>query len=287
MGIIHLINGQDGGVGKSTTAKIIADYCIDKKIPIKLFDADRKEDVYRIYKDKYPVETAIFNEGEDYQDAANTIYDAGVNNNVLVNLPANVFHSLSDWFDKNGIFATAEEMDVHFYNWFVTDGDPDKVINLQQNLNFFGDECSKNILVKNYGKRKDWSDFNSDKLIKKLVKSYSLIVLELPKLLGNTEKDIISREFLTFTEAKAYRGFSSSISNSRIRSFVRTSFKMLDNSKIFDANEKTASEKSISSIIKNNKDNDTTKSSIQKAVAINTNSSLNCKTIDTASSKNY
>lgn len=234
MGIVHFINGQDGGVGKSTTFKVIADYCIEKKISLSLFDADRKEDVYRIYQDKYPIQQAIFNEGEEYQNSANTIYDEALSNNVLVNLPANVFHSLADWFVKNGIFETAEETEVAFYNWFVTDGDPDKIINLEQNLDFFGDRSKRNILVQNYGKRKDWSDFNKHKTIKKLIKSYELTVLEFPKLLGNLEKDIISQKFLTFTEAKVYK-FSSSISNSRIRSFVRQSFKILDESKIFSS----------------------------------------------------
>lgn len=234
MGTIHFFNGQDGGVGKSTTTKVVADYCIDRSIPIKLFDADRKEDVYRTYKDKYPIQTAIFNEGEDYQNSANIIFDAAVESEfVIVNLPANVFHSLSDWFDKNNIFEIAEEAEVCFNNWFVTDGDPDKIANLEQNLAFFGDLCQRNILIQNHGKRKNWDEFNQSKIIKKLIKKYNLIVLKLPKLIGNLEKDIISKEFLTFAEARNYK-FQSTISNSRIRSFVHQSFKMLDESKIFD-----------------------------------------------------
>ena len=68
--------------------------------------------------------------------------------------------------------------------------------------------------------------------IKKLKKKYDLMVLKLPKLLGNLEKDIISQEFLTFAEARNYK-FSSSISNSRIRSFVRQSFQILNESQLF------------------------------------------------------
>ena len=238
MGNIHLFNGEDGGVGKSTTTKIVADYCIERGIPVKLFDADRKEDVFRVYDGKVPIEKAIFNEGEEHQDAANAIFDMGMENDVLVNLPANVFYSLRDWFEKNDIFNTAEEVGISFYNWFVTDGDPDKVSNLSNNLSFFGSHCASNILVKNLGKRKDWSDFDKSKVTKKLKKDYSVIVLELPKLLGNSEKDIISGEFLRFTEARKYP-FSSSISNSRVMGFVRNSFQMLDDSQIFSPSRPT------------------------------------------------
>ena len=41
MANIHFIGGEKGGVGKSLTARVLAQYMIDKEIPFLGFDTDR------------------------------------------------------------------------------------------------------------------------------------------------------------------------------------------------------------------------------------------------------
>ena len=41
MAHIHFIGGEKGGVGKSLTARVLAQYMIDKNIPFMGFDTDR------------------------------------------------------------------------------------------------------------------------------------------------------------------------------------------------------------------------------------------------------
>ena len=49
---IILVTGDKGGVGKSFTARIIADYLLDKKVSFRAFDTDKTNATfYRFYPD--------------------------------------------------------------------------------------------------------------------------------------------------------------------------------------------------------------------------------------------
>ncbi|CUB04628.1 nucleotide-binding protein [Marinomonas fungiae] len=40
MGKVHFVGGEKGGVGKSMTARLLAQYYIDKELPFLGFDCD-------------------------------------------------------------------------------------------------------------------------------------------------------------------------------------------------------------------------------------------------------
>jgi cellulose biosynthesis protein BcsQ len=62
MSRIHFIGGEKGGVGKSVTARLLAQYCIDRELPVTVFDGDRSHAaMLRYYADfSSPVDVARF-----------------------------------------------------------------------------------------------------------------------------------------------------------------------------------------------------------------------------------
>ena len=76
MADIHLFGGEKGGVGKSFVCKTAIAYHLKREIDCVPFDADRSNaDVLRSYGEAAGVQTAILSEGEDFDTAANAIFN--------------------------------------------------------------------------------------------------------------------------------------------------------------------------------------------------------------------
>ena len=231
MRAIHLFGGEKGGVGKSMVCRAAIQYLLDQQDSFAVFDTDRSNpDVRRIYG-AIGCRVAVFSEGEKYEDKANAIYNTALEKKVLVNLPAQVFIPVKDWFERNELLTIAQEDGVEFYYWFVCDGGYDSLKLLAKSLSQFRKDVP-HIVVKNWGKCDDWEPLETDEQLQGLLSEYQAKVIDFPKFIGNADRNTIDAESLTFAQAREYTQFGS-ISRQRVKRFLREAYAAFEAAEAF------------------------------------------------------
>jgi hypothetical protein len=136
MSRIHLIGGEKGGVGKSLTARVLAQYFIDRNVPFVGFDTDRSHGaLLRFYADF--ASPAVL----EQHDSLDPIIEAAIEDpqrRILVDLAAQTQQSLSRWLDDSDVLGFAEEHGLTLNWWHVMDSGRDSVDLLRQWLDAFG-----------------------------------------------------------------------------------------------------------------------------------------------------
>jgi hypothetical protein len=154
MAHIHFIGGEKGGVGKSLTARVLAQYMIDKNIPFLGFDTDRSHGaLMRFYAD-YASPVVM-----DHYEALDVIVEAASyppERRILVDLAAQTHEPLVKWMDDVGMIDMAEEMGITIHYWHVMDSGKDSVDLLQRLLDRFGSGLQY-VLVRNQIRGNDFS----------------------------------------------------------------------------------------------------------------------------------
>lgn len=241
MGIVNLITSEKGGQGKSMVCKTLADYAESKGINIALFDSDATNpDVYRTYPDK--TQLALFSEGRAYEDAANSIVEAALESDAVVNCPASVFRAMQHWFDKNLILDIAEEEGFTFNIVFVSDGEPESLLMLKQNLEYFKAGVNHIILL-NFGTigvfkdetnqekwRDKWVTFYADKVLQEQLSFYNASVFEFPELYGDSTVQNIKADNLSFLEAQETL---EGVDRYRTKAFIKQAFPLIESGGFF------------------------------------------------------
>ena len=228
MGQIHLTTGEKGGVGKSWFCKVMIAYCLKHGISCDVFDADRTNaNVLKAYGDIAGVKPAIFSEGEDFETAANAIFNAAVDGKrVLVNLPAQVLPALSAWIDNNQVFEMAQENQVEFISWFVSDGEADSIELFEKVLDRFDEEMT-HVFVANYGRSKKWNMLTDNKPLMARMKQLKIELIRFPKFIGKDDRTRIDQLGLAFEEVYEHEAFDV-FGRQHVRSFLKQAFAELD-----------------------------------------------------------
>ena len=154
MAHIHFIGGEKGGVGKSLTARVLAQYMIDKNIPFLGFDTDRSHGALMRFYAGYASPVVM-----DHYEALDVIVEAASEQperRILVDLAAQTHEPLVRWMDDVGMIDMAEEMGMAIHYWHVMDSGKDSVDLLQRLLDRFGTGL-KYVLVRNQIRGNDFS----------------------------------------------------------------------------------------------------------------------------------
>jgi hypothetical protein len=95
-------------------------------------------------------------------ESADQIMDRalGAERQVLVDLPGQSIRPLHAWLTGADILQFAQEVGVSFTFWHVTDGSYASVSEVDEVMELFGDEV-RHVVVKNFGRGKDFSLFDS------------------------------------------------------------------------------------------------------------------------------
>jgi hypothetical protein len=174
---IHFIGGEKGGVGKSVVARLLAQYFIDRSLPLACIDGDTSHGtLMRHYSD--------FSQAVDLSasDSADQILDRalGADRRVLVDLPAQSARALSSWLFGANVLGLARELGTPITFWHITDGGFASVGQLERALELYGDQAS-HVVVKNFGRAKDFSQLEAAPALQELGRLQGK-VLELPAL---------------------------------------------------------------------------------------------------------
>ena len=154
MAHIHFIGGEKGGVGKSLTARVLAQYMIDREIPFIGFDTDRSHGALMRFYSGYASPVVM-----DHYEALDVIVEAAAEQperRILVDLAAQTHDALVRWMDDAGVINMADEMGMTIHYWHVMDSGKDSVDLLQKLLDRFGTGL-KYVLVRNQVRGNDFS----------------------------------------------------------------------------------------------------------------------------------
>jgi hypothetical protein len=195
------VTGDKGGVGKTTTSRLLTSYLTDKDVPLMLFDTDKTNATFkRFFGEKVNLLDLSKNGSLDGLINEACIVDQGTN--LIVDCAARSLDVILDWMDEVSFeeVVTDHNLDVVFL--FVLGGDKDSLqilSDLRDDINSFNMKAQF-IVIKNLGRSSDFSQFENSKTYKKLSSDGSF-VLELPLLLERTVA-LIDKENLPFSDVK-------------------------------------------------------------------------------------
>jgi len=177
VGVLHFIGGEKGGVGKSVVARLLAQYCIDHKIPYCAFDGDASHGaMLRYYGDaSRPVSVhdlasldAIFEEALDSDTR------------VLIDLPAQANRPLEEWMASGDVLELARESGVPVQLWHVTDGGYDSVQLLGRLAETHGKDAGY-VVARNHGRTRSFQQLDESETLA-AVRALGGRVVDIPEL---------------------------------------------------------------------------------------------------------
>jgi hypothetical protein len=182
MSSLNFIGGEKGGVGKSVTARLLAQYFIDRDLPFTGFDTDRSHNSFtRFYSDYASPVVVDSYEGLDL--LVGSFEEPRVDGklqNVIVDLAAQTAAPLSQWIHDSDLLPLLSGMGVEVNFWHLLDSGRDSVDLLDRLLTTYG-AGPNYIVVKNMGRGTDFSLLNDSQALKR-ARQLNARVITLPSL---------------------------------------------------------------------------------------------------------
>ena len=178
MASINFIGGEKGGVGKSVTARVLAQYFIDKNLAFTGFDTDRSHHSFnRFYADYASPVVVDSYEGMDLIVAA---FEDNPEQNVIVDLAAQTSSPLAKWIKDASLIELFKEMGVTVNLWHVMDDGRDAVDLLGRLIDSYGSGPNY-VVVQNFGRGSDFVLLRESYALQK-AQAQGAYIIELPRL---------------------------------------------------------------------------------------------------------
>jgi hypothetical protein len=215
MPVIHLMDGEKGGTGKSWVARTTVQGYIDvgnasgrlanaADVPFYGIEADRSNPTLsRFYGDC--TQYVIFSEDVKFADEADELFDLALTHHLVVNLPAQVHVSLTRWMRRKGLIEYAAASGISLVKWFVSDGERDSLDVFLRSVEEFGTEIP-HVFVKNYGRCDEWDYFEADDSVQAAIAQYKVKVIDFPEL-AISKRIPINAESMTSLKHGSMKGF--------------------------------------------------------------------------------
>ena len=168
MASLNFIGGEKGGVGKSVTARVLAQYFIDKRRPFTGFDTDRSHTSFTRFYANYASPVIV----DTYEglDLIAAVFEEppveGQKKSVIVDLAAQTAAPLSLWIRDSDVLAVMAEMGVAVNFWHIADAGKDSVDLLDRLVSTYG-AGPNYLIVKNLGRGTDFSQLDDSPALKK------------------------------------------------------------------------------------------------------------------------
>jgi hypothetical protein len=178
MASINFIGGEKGGVGKSVTARVLAQYFIDKGLPFTGFDTDRSHHSFNRFYADYASPVVV-----DSYEGLDLIVNAFEDNpaqSVIVDLAAQTSAPLGQWIREASLFELFTEMGVTVNLWHVMDDGRDAVDLLGGLVDSYG-AGPNYIVVQNHGRGSNFVLLHNSHALQK-AEALGAHVVELPRL---------------------------------------------------------------------------------------------------------
>jgi hypothetical protein len=175
---INFIGGEKGGVGKSVTARLLAQYFIDRNRPFAGFDTDRSHHSFARFYEGFasPVVVDTF-EG---LDAVADGFELNPHRSAIVDMAAQTLAPLASWINESGLFEVLGNLGIAVNFWHIVDDGKDSSDLLGTLLDTFG-KGANYVVVLNEGRGSDFSLLRGSPSMFKAA-AVSAKVITLPRL---------------------------------------------------------------------------------------------------------
>jgi hypothetical protein len=179
MGKVHFVGGEKGGVGKSMTARVLAQYYIDNNRPFLGFDCDSSHGTFSRFYSEFASPIVVGN--DDSLDGLLAAVEENSDRDLIIDLAAQAAAPLGKWIEETDVFGLLDELGYDVYLWHVMDDGADSVALLDQLLDRYAQPNLEFVVVQNLGRGSDFKRFKASNAFKKAIERDAL-VLELPQL---------------------------------------------------------------------------------------------------------
>lgn len=224
MGKVHFVGGEKGGVGKSMTARVLAQYYIDKDTPFLGFDCDSSHATFsRFYSD---FASPIIIGEEDSLDGMLASIEEYPERDLIIDLAAQAAEPLGKWIEETDVFGLLDEMGYQVCLWHVMDDGADSVALLDKLLEHYPQDSVDFVIVQNLGRGTDFSRFQKSDTYKKALERDALII-ELPKLQTKLTQKIDFNNS-SFWSVANDRSIMNIAERQRMKVWLRNTYEQLD-----------------------------------------------------------
>lgn len=179
MGKVHFIGGEKGGVGKSMTARVLAQYYIDHQWPFLGFDCDASHGTFsRFYQD---YASAVVVGDDDSLDGMLSAVEEHPERDLIIDLAAQSAQPINRWVEETDVFGLLNELGMQVVWWHVMDDGADSVTLLEQVLDRYQGQPVSIVVVQNLGRGDSFERFQQSKVYQQAV-TQEAAVIELPRL---------------------------------------------------------------------------------------------------------
>ncbi|GGW31518.1 mobilization protein [Vreelandella hamiltonii] len=179
MGKVHFIGGEKGGVGKSMTARVLAQYYIDHQWPFLGFDCDASHGTFsRFYQD---YASAVVVGDDDSLDGMLSAVEEHPERDLIIDLAAQSAQPINRWVEETDVFGLLSELGMQVVWWHVMDDGADSVTLLEQVLNRYQEQPVSIVVVQNLGRGDSFERFQQSKVYQQAVAQEAALI-ELPRL---------------------------------------------------------------------------------------------------------
>ena len=231
---IHFVDGEKGGVGKSLFCRVLLEYCDSRGYldRIHFVESDiSNPDVGRIYftdKNGKKIYTEAEFTSEDKKDSsADIVLELAAKKSVIVNLPSNIYSSVTAWFERNDIFTLAKEENIQICKWFVCNGGDSSLEKFKESVNDKKLKDITHIFVRNQVIFDDWDFLNEDDDLTKILKRENVFQMDFPQF-SFGERNRLDKNRLTFGKALAEGSGFGILSKQRIKKFLNTTYEGIE-----------------------------------------------------------
>lgn len=220
---IHFIGGEKGGIGKSVLSRLLAQYYIDRKLAFQAFDTDRSHGaMLRFYGDySRPIVLDDFSSADQLVE---TVVEQA--QDVLVDLAAQTSMPLFKWMDDSDLLDLASEEDIDVVLWHVLDDGADGINLLERMLQQYQSR-SKYVVVKNFGRGKDFSAFDASSA-RSTADALGAPVIELPELHGPTMRKVDHSDLSFWAAAHNKETRLGLMDRQRVKAWTRRAYQQFD-----------------------------------------------------------
>ena len=178
MSTLNFIGGEKGGVGKSVTARLLAQYFIDRGRPFAGYDTDRSHNSFTRFYEGYAAPVVV--DSFEGLDAVVNGFEEKPGQSVIVDMAAQTLAPLTRWIEESQLLEAMAELGVAVNFWHVMDDGCDSSDLLGRLVETFGDRASY-VVVQNLGRGSDFAAAHAAASLAKAV-ALGAKVITLPRL---------------------------------------------------------------------------------------------------------
>jgi hypothetical protein len=224
MSNIHFIGGEKGGVGKSMTSRLLAQYLIDAGTPFIGLDSDQSHGTFSRFYSDYA--SPLIVDSYDSLDQLIVLAEEHPESDFIIDLAAQTSTRLGKWIDESDALTLLQELGHQVYLWHVMDDGADSVNLLNNLLNRYPQDSINIVVVSNLGRGECFEHFEQSTTYRK-AQDRKAIFMTLGKLQPQLAQRIDFSN-TSFWSAANNIAVMNIIERSRVRVWLRNNYAQFD-----------------------------------------------------------